>query len=328
MRVVMRRVLIVFAVLAALLTAAFLLGPRVEVGPPEPHGPVPSLEALDDWLAAEEARFDDITPGAERKIVWADATRKTRTPLALVYLHGFSASRPEVAPLCDDVARALGANLYYARLRGHGRPGAALGEVTVAQWLADALEALDIADRLGERVVLIGTSTGGTLATWLAARPEARGRIEAMVLISPNFGPRDGRSRALTWPWGLQLAEASLGAERSWEPANPQMARYWTTRYPVRALLPMMALVELVEDLPPEAVDVRTLVIYSPHDTVLDTAPIAAWAAASDRRTALVVDDAIEHANHVLAGDILAPSRTARLAAAIVDFVRGVAPAG
>lgn len=318
----MRRALIITAALIATLGLVFALGPRVEVGPPAPRAAVPALAALDDWLAAEEARYGDITPGTERAIIWADPATKARTPLALVYLHGFSATRVETAPLADDVAAALGANLYYARLTGHGRPGAALGEVTVADWLADGLEALTIGQRLGERVVVIGTSTGGTLAAWLAARPEARDAITALVLISPNFGPRDGRSRMLTWPWGRQLAEAILGPERSWEPANEAQGRFWTTRYPTVALLPMMALVELAESLPPDSITAPTLVIWSPHDQVLDTAAITTWIKAAPGRRALVVDDAIPHGDHVLAGDVLAPARTARLAAAIVDFVR------
>lgn len=318
----MRRVLIVIAALIAALGLAFALGPRVEIGPPAPHDPVPALAALDDWLATQEARYPDLTPGTERAIIWADPQHKARTPLALVYLHGFSATRVETAPLADQIAAALGANLYYARLRGHGLPGAALGEVRVAEWLADGLEALDIGDRLGERVVLIGTSTGGTLAAWLAARPEARDTLAALVLISPNFGPRDARSRLLTWPWGRQLAEAILGPERSWEPANEAQGRYWTTRYPTAAVLPMMALVELAEDLPPDAITTPTLVIWSPHDQVLDTAAITTWIKASPHRRELVVEDSIPHGDHVLAGDVLAPARTARLGAAITEFIR------
>lgn len=324
----MRRVLLVLAGVVAVLAAVFLLGPRVEVGEPEAREAPPGVEALDEWIAGQEARFADITPGAERTIVWADPSHKAKTPIALVYLHGFSATRAETAPMSDEVARALGANLYYARLTGHGRPGAALGEATAAAWLADALDALAIGARLGERVVVIGTSTGGTLAVWLAARPEAKGLLAALVLVSPNFGPKDGRSRMMLWPWGLQLAESILGTERSWEPANEGHGKFWTTRYPTRALLPMMALVELVEAVPPEAIEVPTLVVWSTHDPVLDVGAVERFVAASKRREPLKVEDSIEHADHVLAGDILAPSRTPRLAAAIVEFVRRALPPG
>lgn len=319
----MRRVLLGLLGVLGVLAVVFALGPRVELSEPEARAPVPSIEALEGWLAKGEAAFDDITPGAERAIVWAHPASKARTPLSVVYLHGFSATRAETAPLADEVAAALGANLYYARLAGHGRPGAALGEVTGGQWLADAIEALTIGQRLGERVVLVGGSTGATLAIWLAAHAEARASIEALVLLSPNFGPRDRRGWMLTWPWGGAILDMVQGSERSWTPRNEGHGRYWTTRYPSRVLLQMMALVDAVDDIPADAVGARAMVIWSPHDPVVESELSAAWVAAGERRTALRVDDSIEGGDHVLAGDILAPARTARLAEAIVAFVRG-----
>lgn len=319
----MRRVLLVVLGVVGVLGVVFALGPRVELKPPEVRAPVPAIGELDDWLAKSEAAVGDITPGAERAIVWADPASKARTPLSVVYLHGFTATRAEVAPLADRVAAALGANLYYARLAGHGRPGAALGEVHAGQWLADAIEALAIGERLGERVVLMGGSTGASLAIWLAAHAEARASIEALVLMSPNFGPRDRRGWMLTWPWGAQILDRVQGAERSWTPRNEGHGRYWTTRYPSRVLLEMMALVDVVDDIGPEAIDARALVIWSPHDPVVESELSAAWVAEDDRRTGLRVDDSIEGGDHVLAGDILAPARTARFTEAIVAFVRG-----
>jgi esterase/lipase len=59
--------------------------------------------------------------------VWANPD-KTKTPCAIVYLHGFSATRQETAPLSDLVAAQLGAYLYYTRLAGHGRGGEAMAE--------------------------------------------------------------------------------------------------------------------------------------------------------------------------------------------------------
>ena len=49
--------------------------------------------------------------------------------------------------------------------------------------------------RLGDKVVIMGVSTGGTLAAWLAAQPGADD-VLALVLLSPNFGPSAGGSGA------------------------------------------------------------------------------------------------------------------------------------
>src|SRR5690606_22606120 len=99
-------------------TAAFILivtGPRVEIDPTlrfddSAIGPDP-----DAYLAEVESRFADIRPGLQKEIIWADPRTKKKTPYAVIYLHGFSASKGEVRPLPDLIARHLGANLYFTR---------------------------------------------------------------------------------------------------------------------------------------------------------------------------------------------------------------------
>ena len=135
-----RRLRIASWSLAAVIAAAaalYLAGPvyridgRIAV-PSIPQAGV-GADALERGLRGSEARYTDIVPGAEKTIVWAHADRR-RTPLSIIYLHGYTATRQEVAPLCDRLAAALGANLYYARLTGHGRSPAALGDAEADDW--------------------------------------------------------------------------------------------------------------------------------------------------------------------------------------------------
>jgi esterase/lipase len=325
-----RVLLLAIVALVALPALTYFAGPvyRVDARINAPSLPTAGGDpaALEPWLAAAESRFPDIVPGAEKSIVWAHPDRR-RTPLAVVYLHGYTATRQEVAPLCDQLAAALGANLFYTRLAGHGRAPAALGEASAEDWLRDAAEALAIGRALGERVVVVGTSTGGTLALWLAQRPEAAD-IAAQILVSPNLGPRDERSTLLAGPWGYQLQRWLIGEEYRWQPANERQAKYWTWKYPARALVPMMALVKSVRDSPLEGIRVPTLVIHSPKDSVVSPARIeAAYARLGAPVKRIVkVEDSEDRAHHVLAGDILAPSGTAALLAPMLDFVRGAAP--
>ena len=58
------------------------------------------------YLAREEAAVPDIRDGLEKEIIWANPMVHARTPLAIVYIHGFSASKGEVRPLPDKVADA------------------------------------------------------------------------------------------------------------------------------------------------------------------------------------------------------------------------------
>ena len=151
------------------------------------------------------------------------------------FVHGFSASAPELSPLPERIADNLDAHLYYARLTGHGLPGAQMAGASVAHWLQDARETLAIASRLGERVVLLGSSTGATLGAWLAVEEARAGRdrLAAIVLLSPNFGLADRRSGALLLPGATHIARALVGAQRSFDPLNALHAEHWTTTYPL-----------------------------------------------------------------------------------------------
>ncbi|MCK8823624.1 alpha/beta hydrolase [Fuchsiella alkaliacetigena] len=314
-------VILVLVVLLGLLIL-FLSGPKVQVEEDiEKVSLPPRTEDLTEYLAQSEAEFADLIPGTEKKIIWADAN-KEKTPLSIIYLHGFSATRQETAPLADQVAEELGANLFYTRLTGHGRSGAAMGEAKANDWLNDAWEALEIGQQIGEEVVVIGTSTGGTLATWLALQEQVEG-ISALVLISPNFGPRDSMAELLTWPWAEQLLPLLLGEEYSAESLNPEHERYWTRNYPTTALFPMMALVDLVRESDLEAVKEPTLVLYSPQDQVVDAAKIEEtfqrWG--SEEKKLLAMEEIENPRKHVLAGDILEPNNTSVVKEEILEFI-------
>lgn len=293
---------------------------------PRPDGRITALppvlpDDLEAWLSASEARFADIVPGAEKRIVRA-APAGSRPPLSLVYLHGFSASRQEVSPLVEDLASRLGADAFFTRLAGHGRSDRAMGEPGFSDWVASGLEAVALGERLGERTVLVGTSTGATLALWLAATGRAP-RAAALVLISPNLGPRDAGSELLLWPWVARLAPALLGEWRTWTPANPEQARLWKTRYPLRAAVPMMQLVAATRALDLSGFRVPTLVFLSPQDQVVDPARTRARFAGTPARL-IEITGAEDPSQHVLAGRIMSPGTTATVRDATLAFLAGL----
>lgn len=279
-------------------------------------------DEVEAYLAERERREPGITPGTERAVAWAGGV-PARTPLALVYLHGYSATRQEVFPLAERVAASLGANLFLTRLTGHGRDGAAMLSGSVAAWQADAREALRIGHVIGERVVLLSTSTGGTLSTWLASRPHDEA-LAALVMISPNFAPRDRTMYLLDWPLLGPLLLGWLGEDyRSWQPFNEQQARYWTWSYPYSALPELVRLMKEVERIDKSAIRVPTLMIYSPGDQVIDPAAVAAafdqWG--GERKRLVVFERSTDPSQHVLAGDILSPGSTEEMARLISDYL-------
>lgn len=316
--------------LATLLVAAviFLLGPRVKLNTTLHDPKLPAdLGKLEEQIRQSESAFADLRPNVEKKIVWANPQLRQQTPISVVFVHGFSATRKELDPLCLILARELRANLYYTRLRGHGRSGKAMADGSVGVWLNDVYHALEIGRRLGKRVLMVGSSTGSTLALWMAAQPQAQDLL-ALVLFSPNFRPKDPSAQVLLWPWGTQIATLIAGKEMSWQARNPEQAKYWTTTYPMQAVAEMMGLVKLLE-----AVDLRNIripvqVVFSPQDRVIDAGEIRRrFPQIGAKYKELVVwNQSQDVAFHVLVGDILNPQNTQPIAQRILQFLRPLLP--
>ncbi|WP_394235152.1 alpha/beta hydrolase [Pseudomonas anguilliseptica] len=318
----MKKALPFCALTLALLAVAFSLGPVPTVD--TQLTPIQLPADLDRYLAETEARYPDITPGAEKTIVWAHPDQR-QTDLAIIYLHGYSATRQETAPLSNQLAKQLGANLFYTRLNGHGRSSAAMAEASVHDWLQDSQEALQIGQRLGKQVLVIGTSTGATLATWLALQGD-NPQVLAYIMVSPNFAPKDPAATVLTWPWATHFVPLLLGPEHQWQPRNAEQARFWTHRYPVQALLPMMALVKYVREQPLEQISTPVLTIYSADDQVVspDEIKAAFTRFGSAHKQLIALEDTQDPSHHVLAGDILSPRDTARVSLAIMQFLKAL----
>lgn len=281
-------------------------------------------EGVGVYFETVESQFSDITPGTEKRVIWAGA-RETRTPVSIVYIHGFSATSEEIRPVPDQIAQALGANLVYTRLAGHGRGAAAMAEPTVNDWMQDMAEALAAGRQVGERVVVVGTSTGATLMVAAARDPEMVRDVAGFVMVSPNFGINHPLSALLTWPWARHWLPVIGGRTASFEPRNGDHERYWTTRYPSVAVLPLAALVKEVMRTDFGQIKIPALFRYSKADQVVRpdiTARVAAdWAGPSAEQIVDVVKDD-DPMGHVIAGDIVSPGGTDAAVSDILNWLR------
>jgi alpha-beta hydrolase superfamily lysophospholipase len=312
-------------VLAGLLV--FFMGPKNEFGPntPSARADAPSqLNELDSWLAQNEAKVLGLKPGTAKGIVWAHADKQA-TEWAVVYVHGFSASRLETAPVADNLAKALGANVFYTRLTGHGLPGEAMGEATAQDWMADTLEAVRIGKTLGRKVLLISCSTGSTLATWLATSPDAA-MVDAHVFISPNFGLKNKASELVNGHWGHKIAYAVTGPKVISKSDNPRDAEGWTQSYPTNALFPMLALVKKVRDSDLGNFKTPVLVLYSEKDETVDPTETKEAVArfGSVQKILTPVDFSQSKGQHVLAGDIRDPQAVTPMVETILKWVKAL----
>jgi esterase/lipase len=203
---------------------------------------VPELLNLPNYVSLREAKFK-IKPGNEAEIVWADTAKKEQTEYVIVYLHGFSASKEEGNPAYSYLAKALKANMYLARLADHGLDTIAPMEYFTADRLWESgKEAYVIGQRLGKKVILVGTSTGGSLALQLAASyPE----INSLVLMSPNIAINDSKAWLLNNPWGLQIARKVTGSdERKVDGRSAAYKKFWYTNYRLESVVQLEEMLE------------------------------------------------------------------------------------
>ena len=274
-----------------------------------------------DFEPLEALPAADVIPGAEeRRVSFGGAAT---TEWVVLSVHGFSATRQETAPLAQHVADGLGANLLEIRLSGHGVADGALIGVRAEHWLGDAERALHDAAAMGNRIVAVGTSTGATLLAAMLDQDIAE-RIDTLVMISPNFALADPNSEWMLAPGGRLLTWLAAGGEHCWEPANELQATYWTTCYPMAAIVEVMRLVDRARQTIAAELEQSVLVFYSPHDKVVSPVAIVDTYDALDvpRKKIIAVHDAEDRGKHVLAGDILSPNATDEIAAQILEFIR------
>ena len=239
----------------------FITGPTVDAPVIEKPSPELSigLNDLPQWVQEQNEAFPNIKAGNESELIFADSIPQ-KTAYAIVYLHGFSGSTADGAPVHKEVAKALGANIYLPRLYDHGLDTQeGLANYTGEKSLDSAREALAVGKLLGEKVILMGTSTGCTLALALAAQqPE----LAALVLYAPNIRINHPLDFVATLPWGLQIVRQVEGGEyHHVENSIPEKAQFWTMRYRLEAVVQMQKLLETA--MVPETFTKITVPVFS-----------------------------------------------------------------
>jgi esterase/lipase len=223
----------------------YSVGPR----PPKPDFTIHennlqiSLTDLENDINRSENAVKGIKHDNQARIIWADSSKKEKTKIAFLYLHGFSASQAEGDPVHKDLAKKYNANLFLSRLAEHGidRGDSTMINLMAGEYEASAEKALSIAKKLGDEVVVIGTSAGGALSIYLASRhPE----IKAIILYSPCVKLYDNTAIILDKPWGLQIARVvSGGPVKKFESESKAHANYWQLDYRIEALVALQSLI-------------------------------------------------------------------------------------
>lgn len=303
----------------------YWFGPREEVNLNPTFEPRKFGEGVQVYFESVESTFDDITPGVEKRVIWRDGFKEQRTPVSILYVHGFSASSEEIRPVPDMVAEALGANLVYTRLQGHGRGGDAMAEGTASGWMQDMAEGLAAARAVGDQVVVISTSTGGTLAAATALDDALIENVAGLVFVSPNFGVNTPGAWIPGLPWARSWLPLIMGEERDVSGPDPEKNKYWSSVYPWEAVVPMTALVESVYALDFSQARAPALFWFSDDDQVVRpdlTHKVAdAWGGPASVQT-VTMGPGDDPSSHVIAGRLMSPGQTDAAVAGILAWLK------
>ncbi|HET6768043.1 MAG TPA: alpha/beta hydrolase [Chitinophagaceae bacterium] len=230
-------------IILVIVIIVYFLGPQPSL--PKYSNEVPNIPPgaaqLEKYIADNEARHK-LKPDNEARILWFNDSLKEKTEYAVVYLHGFSASQEEGDPVHHEFAKKFGCNLYLSRLADHGIDTSdALANYTAEKSWRSAVEAYAIGKQLGRKIILMSTSTGGTLALKLCATfPD----IAANIMMSPNIAINDKNAWLLNNHWGLQIAHVIVGKHRTVSDTTALYAKYWNNRYSTSSLVQLEELLE------------------------------------------------------------------------------------
>ncbi|HKI87442.1 MAG TPA: alpha/beta fold hydrolase [Draconibacterium sp.] len=242
----MKKIKRFLGIVVLLAIVVYLLGPK----PPKPelNKNLPSLSAsisnIESYVKQNDAGLK-LKPDNESRIIWYNDSVRERTDYCLLYLHGFSASWYEGYPANVEFAKHFGCNAYFPRLAAHGIDTTdALVNMTPDRLWESAKKALMVARSLGKKVIIMSTSTGGTLSLELAADfPEY---VDALIMYSPNIRINSGAAFLLSKPWGLQIGRKATGGKYriTNENFDSKDCQYWDCKYRVEALVYLQQLVD------------------------------------------------------------------------------------
>lgn len=178
---------IFLAILAILIISLLILGYKPfslrETFTPNPAESYQEAVARVADIQAAEAELPDLSPECSTILM----THEEKMENVIVLLHGFTSCPDQFAALGEQYFDQ-GYNVLIPRQPRHGLQefeGDPLKGLTAEELAGFGTQIADIAQGLGDRVVVVGLSGGGSVATWLA---QERADVDLVVPISPFLG--------------------------------------------------------------------------------------------------------------------------------------------
>lgn len=242
----MKKSLLIISSVVFVLFIVYVTGPKFPA--PKLNNNLPiihlSISEIDSFIITKEFS-KEIKTDNQSRIIWANDSLKNKTKYCLLYLHGYAASWYEGEPVHRNFASRYGMNLYIPRLASHGlNTSEPLIDMYPDSLYESAKRALVLAQNLGEKVILMGTSTGCTLGLKLEA--DFPNLIHSMILYSPNVRLFNPSSLLLDKPWGLQIVRKIMKGK--YRVMNNDFSslecKYWYCRQRLEGLVFLQQLLE------------------------------------------------------------------------------------
>ena len=131
----------------------------------------------------------------------------------------------------------------------------------------------------------------------------------------------------ISWPFSEYWLKLILGKTMKHNPRNELNKKYWTMSYPTIALIPMVKLVNEVNDKDYSKVDKPALFYFSMDDKVVDPKKIkkfiSNWGGKSTIKI-VKLSNKDDKYSHVLAGDIISPNQTEHAKKTMVNWIKNL----
>lgn len=229
--------------------------------------PLSSYAASMAAVSRVQRKDDSIAAPAGRTLA---LTHGHATARAVVLLHGITNSPLQFDSLAELFYREND-NVYVPRLPQHAERGgdaAALARITAEALRNAADDAVDIARGLGDSVIVIGLSGGGTMALWIG---QFRGDVRRVVIIAPLVAVASV-PRLLEIPAvGLSIRLPEITRADARDTLQPDRELGWSTHGVGQFLRLGLAARRASRTTPPAVHDMRILLNANDH-TISPTA--------------------------------------------------------
>lgn len=275
------------------------------------------LNKLQQSIEQQEKTFPNLKRDNEKKVGLNAGAQPTE--YAFVYMPGFSATRKEIFPVVEALAKRFSANYFLTRFPAHGESALEFKDLKAQELFDTAYEAVEIAPKLGKKKIFIGTSTGAAMTSAALVQDLD---IDAAIFIAPAYAVYPTNSWLLSTRIGPLVNMLLIDEIYKWTPKNPEMEKYWNTSYHRNGLIALLQSVEYTRSLDFSAINKPVLVLYTKNDAVVvNEAILTKFSEIKHPKKRLVE---IPASSHVLAGEYTSPETTEVVIKEIHDWIQSL----